>query len=112
MCRSLLGTPSVMTCCGVCQYEGRHCALMAPPGAMEAHIKEYSEDFGFDFEAFSPAELFARLQGVHRHMSNDTRHIHDGHTEKITALCAGLLFQGFIRISLSNLLLLCNRTIA
>lgn len=59
----LLGTPSVMTCCGVCQYEGRHCALMAPPGAMEAHIKEYSEDFGFDFEAFSPAELFARLQG-------------------------------------------------
>lgn len=59
----LLSTPSVMTCCGVCQYEGRHCAKMAAPGAMDAHMEEYRRDHGIDFATFSPAELFARLQG-------------------------------------------------
>lgn len=52
-----------MTCCGVCQYEGRHCAKMAAAGAMDAHLEEYRRDHGIDFATFSPAELFARLQG-------------------------------------------------
>lgn len=51
-----------MLCCGVCQYEGRHCAAMAPPGAMDAHLAEYRQQ-GFDFEGFSPEELWTRIRG-------------------------------------------------
>ena len=55
-----------LACCGVCQYEGRHCAAMAPTGAMEAHLPGYAAA-GFDFAGFSPAELWARLKGEERH---------------------------------------------
>lgn len=53
----------MLACCGVCQYEGRHCSTMAAPGAMAGHLGDFRKHFGFDFQAFSPAELFARLQG-------------------------------------------------
>lgn len=51
-----------MLCCGVCQYEGRHCAAMAPEGAMDAHLEEYRQQ-GFDFDAFTPQELWMRISG-------------------------------------------------
>jgi hypothetical protein len=65
-CRSpahLTGKP--MLCCGVCQYEGRHCAVMAPPGAMDAHLADYRQQ-GFDFAGFSPEELWTRIRGERR----------------------------------------------
>ena len=58
----LTGEP--MLCCGVCQYEGRHCTAMAPPGAMKAHLADYRQQ-GFDFEGFSPEELWTRIRGAH-----------------------------------------------
>ena len=51
-------------CCGVCQYEGRHCAAMAPPGAVAQLVAMYRRDFGFDFKGFKPAELFRRIRGA------------------------------------------------
>lgn len=39
---------------------------MAAPGAMAAHLQEFRSDFDFDFDAFSPAELFARIRGATR----------------------------------------------
>lgn len=38
---------------------------MAATGAMDAHLEEYRRDHGIDFADFSPAELFARLQGAY-----------------------------------------------
>lgn len=62
----------MLSCCGACQYEGRHCASMAAPGAMAAHLQQFRSDFGFNFDAFSPAELFARIRGATRlsHMTD------------------------------------------
>ncbi len=65
LCRSIEesnGDP--MVCCGVCQYEGRHCAAMAPPGAMDAHLADYVAE-GFDFAGFTPDELWTRIKGEH-----------------------------------------------
>ena len=56
-----------MLCCGVCQYEGRHCAAMAPPGAMDAHLAHYRQQ-GFDFGGFSPEELWTRIRGEQVYM--------------------------------------------
>ena len=50
-------------CCGVCQFEGRHCSKMAPPGAVRDMVDMYRRDFGFNFDAFQPAELFERIRG-------------------------------------------------
>lgn len=55
-------TGKPMLCCGVCQYEDRHCAHMAPPGAMRAHLEQFKQQ-GFDFDAFTPEELWSRLKG-------------------------------------------------
>lgn len=68
--RRAFGNPTgkPMLCCGVCQYEDRHCAHMAPPGAMRAHLEQYKQQ-GFDFAAFTPEELWSRLQGACAAMS-------------------------------------------
>ena len=50
-------------CCGVCQFEGRYCGEMAPPGAVRDMVDMYRRDFGFDFDAFTPAELYKRIEG-------------------------------------------------
>ena len=50
-------------CCGVCQFEGRYCAKMAPTGVVQDMVDMYRRDFGFDFHAFQPSELFKRIRG-------------------------------------------------
>ena len=56
-------TTQPLVCCGVCQYEGRHCADMAATEAMDVHMAEYAAQ-GLDFRGFTPAELFARIRGA------------------------------------------------
>ena len=47
----------------MCQVEGRYGSKMAPPRAVEEMVATYQREFGFDFDAFQPSELFERIRG-------------------------------------------------
>lgn len=57
--------PSVYgECCGVCQFEGRHCSSSAVPGAVHQMIAAYRTHSNLTFDDFDPGALFQRFRGA------------------------------------------------
>ena len=57
--------PSVYgECCGVCQYEGRHCGSSAEPGAVHGMVAAYRTQSNLTFDDFDPKTLFQHFKGA------------------------------------------------